>query len=371
MRILYFSRDYTPHDHRFLTAIVENGYEVFHLRLEHSSRTLESRPLPAGVQPVTWAGGRSRARILDFPRLLLSLKRVLRRIQPDLIHAGPVQSAALLAALSGFRPLVTMSWGSDMLLDSSRNSFFRWATGFVLRRSSLFLADCLAVRDRAVEFGFPTDRIVVFPWGVDLDHFSPGTSGPVRSGAGWGADFVLLHSRSWEPVYGVDIFVRAFASAAGQRPGLKLFMLGGGSMETELHRMFAGNGVADRVVFPGQIGYDDLPSYYRSADLYVSASRSDGSSISLLEAMASGLPALVSDIPANREWVAAGENGWRFPDGDAEALSHALLNAYDHRAQLSGMGRAARRTAEMRADWDQNVNTLLAAYEMAFDSVKN
>jgi glycosyltransferase involved in cell wall biosynthesis len=119
------------------------------------------------------------------------------------------------------------------------------------------------------------------------------------------------------------------------------------------------------VSFPGQVSYDELPGYYRSADLYLSASHSDGTSISLLEAMACGKPALVSDIPGNREWVTAGENGWWFPDGSAEALAEAIIEAAELRSQLPGMGRAARCTAEQRADWEKNFPELLRAYRLA------
>jgi len=370
VRILYFSRHYTPHDHRFLSAISGGGNEVFFLRLESSARESENRPLPPGVRAVPWGGGRAPAHWSSYPRLLAGLKKVLRDIQPDLVHAGPVHSVAFLAALSGFQPLVTMSWGSDLLLDAQRSSFLRGITRFVFRRSSVLLADCFAVRDRALQFGFPVGRVVVFPWGVDLDHFSPGAELALRRSIGWLQDFVVLHTRSWEPVYGVDVFARAFISAAGQRADLKLIMLAGGSMENELQYIFSAAGMQDRVKFPGQVGYHELPSYYRSADLYVSASPSDGSSISLLEAMACGLPALVSDIPANHEWVMPGQNGWHFPDGDGNVLAQLMLAAAGARSQLAAMGRAARRTTELRADWTNNTELLLAAYQLALERSK-
>ena len=78
----------------------------------------------------------------------------------------------------------------------------------------------------------------------------------------------------------------------------------------------------------------------------LSASRSDGSSISLLEAMACGCPRWFPDIPGNREWVTPGENGWLFPLDNAEALAAAILNAIEQRDRLAEMGCAARRTAE-------------------------
>jgi glycosyltransferase involved in cell wall biosynthesis len=97
----------------------------------------------------------------------------------------------------------------------------------------------------------------------------------------------------------------------------------------------------------------DLPRYYRSSDLYVSASLSDGTSISLLEALACGRPVLVSDIPCNREWITPGEQGWLFPSGDVESFAQIVLQDASDRRRLQEMGQAARRLAEQRADWDK------------------
>ena len=117
--------------------------------------------------------------------------------------------------------------------------------------------------------------------------------------------------------------------------------------------------------FLGQVGLAELPEIYRAADLYLSASHSDGSSISLLEALACGRPALVSDIPGNREWITPGEQGWLFPDGDDAALAGGILRAAAGGDRLERMGTRARCLAEERADWQKNFPKLLEAYKKA------
>ena len=117
--------------------------------------------------------------------------------------------------------------------------------------------------------------------------------------------------------------------------------------------------------FPGQVSQADLPRYYRASDLYLSASHSDGTSISLLEALACGCPALLSDIPGNREWIEPGVQGWLFPSGDADSLTERILQAASDRRRLGEMGQAARRLAELRADWNANFPQLYRAYELA------
>lgn len=365
MRILYFTRDYTPHDHRFLAALAETEHEVFYLRLERRGHQQEDRALPSGVRIVRWAGGRAPSRMIDYPRLLISLRKVLRQIKPDILHAGPIQTVGFLAALSGFKPLVSMSWGSDLLLDADRSNLFQRITRYVLKRSAVLIGDCDTVRRKAVSFGIRDESIVTFPWGVDLEHFSPGREDDLRERAGWEKAFVLLHTRSWEPVYGVDLVAHAFARALHQIPELRLFLLGHGSLSQKIRRILEIDSVQGRVHFAGQVGREELSRFYRTADLYLSASHSDGSSVSLMEAMASGLPVLVSDIPGNREWVQPDENGWLFPDGDATALEQAILYAYEQRERLARMGQAARKQAESRADWSKNFEQLLHAYELA------
>jgi len=410
-RILYFSRDYSTHDHRFLSAlasaargsgaVTEHPLEkIYYLRLERGGHVLEERALPPEIEIVHWSGGKKPARLSDGPRLLLSLKKALRAIKPDVILAGPIQRSAFLVALSGFRPLISMSWGYDLLQDARRNAAWSWATRYTLQRSAALVGDCQTIRDLAISYGMPAERIVTFPWGVDLDHFKPAvsgdqggykTSGEYRTSEPpnaasrdfqplTGTDalaFTLLSVRNWEPIYGVDVIARAFVKAAAKQPELRLVMLGNGS-QTGMLRQILGqvNGVemqhsagphsSHRVLFPGLVGFNDLPRYYRSADLYISASHSDGSSISLLEAMACGRPVLVSDIPGNREWVQPGVNGWLFPDGDADALAEAILHALDQRSRLPEMGIQARQIAEQRADWQKNFPNLFRTIEIAF-----
>ena len=99
------------------------------------------------------------------------------------------------------------------------------------------------------------------------------------------------------------------------------------------------------------------------ADLYVSPSHVDGASVSLMEALACGLPALVSDIPGNKEWVNEGVNGWLFPDGDVHVLARKILAIIGKRKELAEIGRAARKSAEDAADWEKNAALLMQAYD--------
>lgn len=366
MRVLYFTRDYTPHDFRFLSSLAGHGHRVSSLRLERQGMRREERPLPPEVEQIEWSGGRAPFKWTQLPGLAAELRRIVDEIDPDVIHAGPIPLVSFTAALAGVRPLVSMSWGSDLLLDTVDNPWARLRARFALRRTDVMIGDCAAVRDRAVELGFPAEQVVLFPWGVDLGAFSPRQGSFGIEPSGWEEDgFILLSLRAWEPLYGVDMLVRAFARAAVQEPALRLVLLGGGSQESLIRGTIHEAHMEEKVFLGGQVSNQKLVQYYRAADLYLSASHSDGSSVSLMEALACGLPVLVSDIPGNAEWITPGEQGWLFPDGDEAALAQTMLRAYNERSRLPTMRRAARILAEKRADWTTNYRQLERAYELA------
>ena len=173
MRIIYFSKNYTPHDYRFLSSLSNTEHEIFFLQLEATKRQIEDRPVPENIQRILWAGGQREFRWRDIPRLTLDLRRVINKIKPDIIHAGPIQTCAFIATLSGFRPILTMSWGYDLVMDADQSKWMQWLTRYTLKRSAFFTSDANVTRDKAVAFGMDPEKTVIIPWGTDIEQFVP------------------------------------------------------------------------------------------------------------------------------------------------------------------------------------------------------
>jgi glycosyltransferase involved in cell wall biosynthesis len=130
-----------------------------------------------------------------------------------------------------------------------------------LKRSTFFTSDAQITRDKAIAYGMNPDRTVVFPWGVDLKHFSAGTIIQLaknkkrkrQSAKSKRKSFVLFCNRSWEPRYGVDVLARAFVKVANQREDVSLLLLNGGSQTNVIRQILMNGGVLDRVQFGGQV----------------------------------------------------------------------------------------------------------------------
>ena len=372
MRIIYFSKNYTPHDYRFLSSLSKTEHEIFYLKLEANQRQTEDRPVPESIQQILWAGGQHEFRWRDIPRLTFDLRRLTKEIKPDLIHAGPIQNCAFLSVLSGFRPILAMSWGYDLVMDADKSAWMSWVTRYTLKRSAFFVSDANVSRDKAVAFGMDPERTVIFPWGVDIEQFLPKKEerGKKTKAANRKSKIVnpksitLFCSRTWESIYGVDVLAKAFVKVASVNPDVNLILLGGGSQGAKIRQILMNGGVMERVHFGGHVAQAELPRWYHMADLYISPSHVDGSSVTLMEALASGLPCLVSDIPGNKEWIEEDVNGWLFSDGDANDLAEKILNAIKNRKSFKKIREAARKTAEEKADWNKNFGKLLETYHV-------
>ncbi len=373
MKVLFFSRDYTNHDHRWLQALTDAGYQVSFLRLERAGSNHDQRPLPEGVSEVDWSGGKEAFKWEMAEKLQAELNEIITREQPDILHAGPLNTGSVLAARTGFHPLVQMSWGSDILRFAQEDKAERVRVQESLNAADSLIGDCHAVRQAAISMGMDNEAIATFPWGIDIQRFSPNSrNAKLHSEIGWADDaFVVLHTRALEAAYGVPGVVDAFIEAAQKDARLHFLFAGGGSLHSQIQSNFEAAGLSARVHFAGQLSQAQQPDIFRSANLYVSGTFSDGSSVSLMEALASGLPVLVSDIPGNREWVEHGAQGWLFPAGDIEALAHKLLAAAQSSpAELQAMRKAARAQAEARADWSQNQLLIPQAYAIALQQAK-
>jgi L-malate glycosyltransferase len=359
MRILYFTRAQSPHDLRFLTALAQSVHQVAVLCLEGG----EQPEWPENVQELAWAGGLAKVSWWQTPRLVRSLQQVVKTYQPEVIHAGPIQRVAFIAALAGLRPLVSMSWGSDLLREADQNLWWRWVTRFTLRHTTILAADCQTVVDKARKFGF-NGSARIFPWGVDLLHFKPNRVGELRKKLGWQKNIVFLSNRTMEELYGVEVVAAAFIQASLLNANLRLLLFGKGSQEEEIRALLQDAGVSHKAYFGGVASLEELPDIYNSADFYVSASHSDGSSVSLMEALACGKPVIVSDIPSNREWITPGEQGWLFQDGNADDLAQKMQDASQTKGIIE-IARNCRILAEKRADWKENFKILLDTYKEA------
>jgi glycosyltransferase involved in cell wall biosynthesis len=293
---------------------------------------------------------------------LLAAVACIRKRKCDLIHAHWVVPAGLIALLAGGicrKPVVVTAHGSDILVTPRNNPLIRRLVRFVLRRADAVTSVAQHVTAEIVQMGIPRDKIVTFPMSVATESFS--FEGPAAEGRS--REKVIFSNRSLYPIYDVESLVRATPMILEKVPEAKVLIAGEGPEADRLASLARTLGVAGQVEFLGTIPHEKMPEYLRAASVYVSTALSDGASVSLLEAMACGTFPVVADIPANREWIEDGGNGFLFPPGDEEFLAEKIGECFDQDALRATAGEANIRLIKERAQWSLNVDKLLGLYE--------
>lgn len=271
----------------------------------------------------------------------------------DVVLAGPLPDVAEVTLSATGAALVAVSWGSDLLRDVPADPVLAERTRSVLARAVSVIVDSRAGEAAAVALGAVPGRVFRFPWGIDLatHPLLPLPGLPLR----------VVSLRSLVPEYRVDTLLRALALT----PAIAADVAGGGPEEERLRALTVELGLADRVHFHGRISEDDIPGLLGGSHLHVSTTPTDGSSISLLQALACGRPSIVADNLANREWVEESRTGWLVPPGDHEALAVRLREVAEDPSILTPVAEAGRAVAVARADWRRNRAVLWRAVETA------
>jgi len=348
VRIATLANASVVHTRRWVEHFRARGHDVRVFSLEPpwneeeaqaSFVRLPSPPLPGAIR---------------YPLAVPRLKRELAAFAPQLVDAHYVPNYGLMGALSGRRPLSIAAWGSDLLVAAGRDPLQRARARFALERASLVLCDAENLAAAARSAGAPPTIVRAIPWGVDRALFRPA---PAREPG------LLLSTRMHEDVYDLATLIDAAGQVLEKRPGARMVVAGDGSRRPELERRAASRLPRDRCRFVGRIAPGELAGWLARADVYLSASRSDSTSQSLLEAMAAGALPVVSDIAGNREWVADGDGARLFAPGDATACARAIERALDDPAWAERARSRNTAVIERRGDWHVNLAQIEACFE--------
>lgn len=292
-----------------------------------------------------------------------AIRRLLRMIQPDLVHGHYATNYGFLAALSGFQPLVQTVHGSDILVDSVGTWEKRWFVRRALKRARHITAPAEHMTRRMEAMGIPRERVLILQYGVDTTQFAPSDESTARQA------YQVVSTRIFDWKYNVDQLVHAAPELRSRVPDVEIILAGDGPDRDTLQELARTLKVDSVVHFIGRVSPESMPALLQSATVYVSTSVTDGSSLSLLEAMASGAFPVVTDIPANREWITDGDNGFLVKIGDSELLADRIARGLTDETMRT---EAVRRNAELiraHGDYQTNMAKIEHMYEQVVSSM--
>jgi len=209
-----------------------------------------------------------------------------------------------------------------------------------------------------------TGRIEKVFWGIDTGQFSPRwRNEEIKSQLSISGAPVVISLRNFKTIYNVEMLIRAVPLVLARAPETRFILAGDGDQRDYLANLAVSLGVSDAVRFVGFVAHDELPKYLASSDVYVSTSLSDSTSLSLQEAMACEVAPIVTDLPANREWVINAENGFIVPANDAPALADRIVYLIKNRSVRDEFGKQGRNIIEERAEYRKEMAKMERIYQ--------
>jgi glycosyltransferase involved in cell wall biosynthesis len=321
----------------------------------HGDGPLRDAALAAGVRFVPLRHVRRELHPVHDPLGLLELGALMRRERPDLVHANSSKAGVLgrlAAALAGVPVRIFTAHGWAFNASSGATStLYRWADRMMAPLTSVTI--CVSERDREAGIAARTcraGRTVVMPSAVDA-----GPPPPPRERR---TPVVVTVARLAEPKDPLTL-VRALAAVRG--PAFTARLVGDGPERPAVEAEIRAAGLLEQVELTGE--RRDVPQLLEHADVFVLSSRSEGAPLSVLEAMAAGLPVVATAVGGVPELVDDGTTGLLVPPGDAPALAAALERLLGDAALRARMGAAGWERVRERFDIAQLRRAHVELYE--------
>lgn len=289
-------------------------------------------------------------------RYLSSVDRVYREVAaygPDVVVAVHMPNYGLIAAaMPRVAPTYLVGWGSDILYSAEKTPLHTAIMRRVVARADRINVDAEVMRTVLVDrYGYDADQVDLIYWGLPEDWYQEPVE-PPPPGPPWR---VVCHRRldyDMDPLLLLEAFRRALADGFEGT----LILKDHGPWRDKVRAWVRDHDMGDVVEPMGWYDYPDLRRFLRGAHIYTSSAWIDSTAVSLLEVMSQGLFPIVTDIPANREWVIDGLNGKLFHPRSPDALARALCDAVADPERMRIAATLNRDLVERKARWEQHMD---------------
>ena len=302
------------------------------------------------------------------------VRKLLREIKPNVVHAHYITHYGYLGATSGFHPLVMTAWGTDVLIEPHSSFIKKYQVKYALKRVDIVTCDGDNTAKALAEFMKDGKKIRKIYFGVDTQKIHPSrrVEGFYKEHLKDGKGKVVIDLRGFYEIYDPDTYIKAIPAVLEKYPDTIFLMARESERRKIYEEMVDSMGIGNSVKFIGHVPADDLPVFLASADIYVSPSLSDsGISASTAEAMASGISVISTDVGDISHWIENGKNGFIIPKGDSRALSEKIIYLISNDEVRKSMGKEARIMIETRQDYYKEMGKVEQLYETLVKEARN
>ena len=347
MKICYLADAGSIHVQRWVEYFANNGHEV-HLISKRSFGNCEIKNVNIHVLKKLPL----QIRLVSFPLNILynaiHVKKLIKMINPDILHAHFVSDYGIIGALSGYHPYVISAWGSDILIAPKKSKIVKHLISNGLKKADRIYAVSKNIAENITSnFAISANDMEVVPFGVDTELFQPSGEGKQTSNG----RTIVFSNRNFHEVYNVESLINAIPLIIEKNKNIHFVIKGSGPLESSLKKLASDLNVDEYVTFVGWTEYRDMPKYLHNCDIYISIAISDGTPVSVLEAMACGKACIVTNVGGVSEWIEDCVSGCLIPPQQPQILAEKILKLVQDPARCEVLGKEAHRIVTERGDW--------------------
>ncbi|WP_392454662.1 glycosyltransferase [Chryseomicrobium aureum] len=351
MKVALFGPSKSIHTHKWAVYFKNQGHEVKVITFANHFSKENAQEVDTITLPET-KGGK-----LGYLLTVPALKGILQSWKPDIFHAHFISSYGFVGALTGYKPFFVSVWGKDIFDFPKSSGINRKIIEFTLARANVVMSTSHIM---AKETNLYTNKkIWVTPFGVDTTKFRPALMQQEKS-----EQLRVGTVKALSDKYGIADLVKGFASLHTRFPESELVIAGDGPQRKEYEELASSLGIADAVTFMGKIPHDQVPLTIQSMDIFAvpSTENSESFGVAAVEAMACGVPVVVSNVGGLPEVVVAGETGIVIDKESPDQLAEALIRLATSSELRGTMSRQGVEHVAKHYDWIKNANYMESLY---------
>ena len=361
MRILFLSNAASIHTVRWVNALSERGHEV-HLVYKFDDIPKENE-ISEKVNQYRLKYSGTKGYFLNA----IQLRQLSRRINPDIVNAHYASGYGTLVRLARLHPVVLSVWGSDVYEFPYQSKFkmkilldnLRYANVVASTSASMAEQVRLLLNDENM-------KVHITPFGVDMSKYK-------KSKITINTDKIVIGNiKSLKKVYGIEYLIKATYILKNKLKSNNKIELsekiitviyGDGILREELELLVKELGLQDSVFFKGKIPNSEVPRALEEFDIFCATSNQESFGVSLVEAMAMGLPVVATDVPGFREVVDHEKTGIIVENKNPEKIAYALEKLIFNRELRKELGENGRNRVEELYKLENNVTKMVEIYE--------
>ena len=326
------------HTQRWCRGLGARGHDIHLISNSHTTQ-----PVP-GIKTYFLPGASTLAYFMNIP----AVKKLIRDLEPNIVHAHYATGYGLWGSVQPSAPLVISVWGTD-ILDAKRKRF----TVAPITRKALKAAHAITatsqflVKETIAFYPEAENKITHVPFGIPVDGIADSSNdrgeGPTE----------FIFAKQFLKNYAPDLVLAAFAEAVKQMPPARLRMIGGGPMMGELKQLAASLKISDRIAIENFLPPEAASEAIKSADIMVMPSYNESFGVAALEAAFYGLPVIATNVGGIPEIIRHEHNGLLIQPGDQKGLTEAMIRLGNDVDLCRRMGEAGRQIA--REQYDERI----------------